>query len=155
VLTLDVSKTQGPELHPDVSGKQEPVLVWTFLPHRCLNYVWMCLENGSLCWSGHVNTRGALAAPVRVYCTSEVIVVLGRVYTTGALAARGRVFTKEAFAAPGRCLYNRSLEICPLGDIRNSMEIITEFRELFSNYAIRNSANFRGILGNFFPQGIG
>jgi hypothetical protein len=49
VLTLDVSKPQGPEPHLDVSGKQEPVLVWTFLPHRCLNYVWMCLENRSLC----------------------------------------------------------------------------------------------------------
>jgi hypothetical protein len=69
VLTLDVSKPQGPELHLEVSGIHG-------------------LD------SGHV-------------------------YTTGALAAPGRVFTKEAFAAPGHCLYNRSLEICPLGDIRN------------------------------------
>ncbi len=113
---LDISTPQVSELRLDVSGEK------------------------SLWRSGHVYTRGVLAAPGRVY-TSVAIVAPGRVYTTGAWVAPVRVFTKEAFAAPGRCLYSRSLEICPL-------EIITEFREIFSNYATRNSANFLGILGN-------
>jgi hypothetical protein len=34
----DVSTPQGPELHPEVSGKQEHVLICTFQPHRGLNY---------------------------------------------------------------------------------------------------------------------
>ncbi len=33
VLTLDLSTPQGSQLgHPKVSGKQEPVLVWTLQP---------------------------------------------------------------------------------------------------------------------------
>jgi hypothetical protein len=48
VQTLDVFTPQGTEQHLEVSGKHEPVLVWTSLPHRGLNYAWMCLDNRSL-----------------------------------------------------------------------------------------------------------
>ena len=36
-MHLDVSTPQGPELHLDVSGQQEPILSWTCLHHRGLS----------------------------------------------------------------------------------------------------------------------
>jgi hypothetical protein len=53
-----------------------------------LNYIWMCLNNRSLCWFGHFYTIGALAAP-------------GRVFTTEAFAAPRRDYNTEALVAPG------------------------------------------------------
>jgi hypothetical protein len=87
---------------------------------RGLSCTWTCLENRSLCWSGHVYTTevfaaprqvnktgalhytlGAWAEPRRLY-TTEAFSAPGHVYTTMALAAPGLVLTKGALAAPGR-----------------------------------------------------
>jgi hypothetical protein len=76
---------QEPELHQEVSVKQDPVLVFTFLSHRGLNYarcVWRTVACTGLD-NQHVYTRGALASPGRVY-TPEALAAPGRVYTTGA-----------------------------------------------------------------------
>ncbi len=59
VFHMDLSGQKEPGLHLEVSGKQEPVLVWALLRHRGLNYTWMCLENRSLCLSGHYYLTGA------------------------------------------------------------------------------------------------
>ncbi len=97
-------------------------------------------DNRNLCWAGHVYTIGALAAPERVYsihirdhcCAWTCLhtpqgpeLHLDVVCTTGAL----KFIPYEIY------------EILYMG-------IITEFREILSNYATGNSANFRGILGN-------
>ncbi len=76
---MPIYTPQVPELRLDVSGEQEPVLVWT---HIHLQY-----------------TRGALAAPGRVY-TSEAIVAPGRVYS---LHHRGLSCTWTCLHQRGSC----------------------------------------------------
>ncbi len=94
---------QGPELHLDVSGHQDPELVWT-----CLHYM------GA---AGRVYTTEAHAAPSRLYywvcqhwiglwCTwthtTEVCVAPGRGYSSGAWVAPGLGWTKEVCTSSGR-----------------------------------------------------
>ena len=69
---LEIATPQGPELHSDVSGQKETVLVWTCLHPRRLSCTWTCLRYRGL------------------YCTWA-------------------------------CLQHRSLEVCPLGNIGNSV----------------------------------
>ncbi len=94
LMHLDMSTPQGPELHLEVSGKQEPVLGWTFLPYRGLNYAWMCLDNRSLCWSGQEDMSNS--KPRWLSCT----------------------WMRLHYRRPLLHLDNRSLEVCPLRDIR-------------------------------------
>ncbi len=148
VLTLKMSTPQGPELHLEVSEKQKPVLVWTLLSHRGLNYAWMCQENRSLCWSGHYyptgawTTLGCVWEPVPVWTCPH--------HTTEAFTAPGHVYTTGAWAAPGSVCKTGALKCVPWGVYKIlHMEIIMEFREILSKYATKNSAKFRGTLGNF------
>ncbi len=84
VLHLDVPTKQGPQLHLQVSGKQESVQVWTSQHNKGLSFTWACLHykslgctwvcqqnrdlgltltclgSRSLCWSGHVWTVSLL-----------------------------------------------------------------------------------------------
>jgi hypothetical protein len=69
---LEIATPQGPELHSDMSGQKETVLVWTCLHPRRLSCTWTCLRYRGL------------------YCTWA-------------------------------CLQHRSLEVCPLGNIGNSV----------------------------------
>jgi hypothetical protein len=71
----------------------------------------------------------------------------GRVYTTGSWAAPGRVFTKRHLLHLDVVCNAWKFVPWEIYEILY-MEIITEFRKILSNYATRNSANFRGILGN-------
>ncbi len=86
-LTLCSNILQGPELHQDVSGQQEPLLLLDVY------------TTGAA--PGHVWTSGSFAAP-------------GRLYTTGSWAAPRRVWTTGA--CPGLdwfCLhYIVHLDVC-------------------------------------------
>jgi hypothetical protein len=82
VVHLDLCK-QNRGLHLDMSGQQEPVLVWTYLYHRGLrctwtcphhkgpsSCTWTCLDKRSLCWpSTCLCTTGVWTAPASVWKT--------------------------------------------------------------------------------------
>ncbi len=80
---LATGKRRETWLHLDMSGKQERVLIWTYLYHRGLSCTWMYLvlstpqgtelhlylsgqKDSVHCRSGHIYTIGAWAAPERV-----------------------------------------------------------------------------------------
>jgi hypothetical protein len=51
VLLLDMSTPQGTELHLCLSGQQEPVLLLLVSTLRGLSCTWSCLDNRSLCFT--------------------------------------------------------------------------------------------------------
>ncbi len=131
---MDVSTPQRPQLHLELPGQQEPVLLldvstlqgpeqhFSMSPLHYVASWWTCLHHRGLCSTGRVWTKGACAglggvyttgswwaAPVHVYATEAYLHLNGHVYTTGASAAPGLAWTRGAFFCSLLCLHSNGL----------------------------------------------
>ncbi len=114
---FSVSTPQGPELHLNLSGQEEPLLLLDVSALEGLSCTWTCLFKRSLCisWTSLHYTGPELHLDLYGQGFSWTCLHLrawaapGLVYSRGAYASPGRLYTIQGLSCTWTCLDNRSL----------------------------------------------